>query len=254
MKVVLLAGGLGTRMREETEFKPKPMVEIGGKPVLHHLMEIFARQGHTDFIVLAGYRADVIQDYFYNFRARTQAFTVNTGDGTFEVHGELESWNVTVVNTGVSSLTADRLLLAREYIGEEPFMLTYGDGLANVKLSESLALFRSDPSKNLMTTTPIASRFGQVELDDSGSVVGFAEKPVNGEKVNIGFFIFNNEIYRHALPGTMLEDSALRTLAEEGRLRAFNHEGFWMPMDTYREYEKLNELYSKGGAPWLELP
>lgn len=253
MKIVLLAGGLGTRMREETEFKPKPMVQIGDKPVLHHLMEIYSRFGFKEFVILAGYRADIIQDYFYNFRARTKAFTIRTRTGEFEVHGELEDWKVTVLNTGVETLTADRLLAARPYLGDDPFMLTYGDGLANVNLDSVVKLHRENPGKSVMTITALESRFGQVDVDSAGTVTSFAEKPKGQDRVNIGFFLFTNEVFKHAIPGTMLEQSALKSLAVASRLQAHVHDGFWMPMDTFREYEKLNEIYSSGEIPWLDF-
>tara|TARA_B110000503_G_scaffold104816_2_gene156408 strand:+ start:3155 stop:3892 length:738 start_codon:yes stop_codon:yes gene_type:complete len=241
-------------MREETEFKPKPMVQIGDKPVLHHLMEIYSRFGFNEFIILAGYRADIIQDYFYNFRARTNAFSVKTKTGEFEVHGELEDWKVTVLNTGVESLTADRLLAAKPYLGAEPFMLTYGDGLANVDLNKLVELHRLDTSRSVMTITALESRFGQVDVDSSGTVTSFAEKPRGRDKVNIGFFLFTHEVFDYAIPGTMLEQSALKRLASDSKLQAHEHEGFWMPMDTFREYEKLNEIYRSGRAPWIEFP
>lgn len=253
MKIVLLAGGLGTRMREETEFKPKPMVQIGDKPVLHHLMEIYSHFGYNEFVILAGYRADIIQDYFYNFRARTKSFTVNTRTGEFEVHGELEDWKVTVLNTGVETLTSDRLMGARAHLGGQPFMLTYGDGLANVNLETIVGLHQDNPAQSVMTVTGLESRFGQVGMDDSGLVTSFAEKPKGTDRVNIGFFLFNQDVFDYALPGTMLEQSAIKTLANRSRLQAHEHEGFWMPMDTYREYEKLNEIYQSGKAPWLDF-
>ena len=253
MKIVLLAGGLGTRMREETEFKPKPMVSVGGKPVLHHLMDVFSKQGFSEFVVLTGYKSEVIEEYFLNFRSRNSGFTVDTGTGKVEYLAPTPSWKVTILDTGRDSLTCDRVLSARQVIGEQPFLLTYGDGLANVNVGKLLDEFKKDPSSSVVTTTSLDSRFGQVRSDSDGRVLKFAEKPESSDRVNIGFFVFTNEIFDFLVPDSMLEDTALKNMSEAGRLRSFFHEGFWMPMDTFREYEKLNQIYSAGAAPWLDV-
>lgn len=251
MQIVLLAGGLGTRMREETEFKPKPMVSIGGKPVIQHLMEVFSTQGFSEFVILSGYRSEVIEQYFLNFKARNSGFTVDTGTGEVEYLGRTPSWKVTVLDTGRESLTCDRLLAARHLLGNEPFLLTYGDGLANVNLAALLEEFDKEPSSSVVTTATLDSRFGQVKADFEGRVSSFAEKPQSSDRINIGFFVFTPEVFDFLVPNSMLEDTALKNMAEAGKLRAFFHDGFWMPMDTYREYEKLNKIYEAGEAPWL---
>ncbi|MDC0912250.1 sugar phosphate nucleotidyltransferase [Aquiluna sp.] len=253
MKIVLLAGGLGTRMREETEFKPKPMVSIGGKPVLHHLMEVFSKQGFSEFVILTGYKSEVIEDYFLNFKSRNSGFTVDTGTGEVEYLDDIPSWKVTVLDTGRDSLTCDRLIAAKPLLGEEPFLLTYGDGLANVNLTGLIREFEREPTSSIVTTTTLDSRFGQVKSDAHGRVQRFAEKPESSEKINIGFFVFTREVFDFLTPNSMLESTALKNMAESGKLRSFFHNGFWMPMDTYREYEKLTQIYEAGGAPWLDI-
>jgi glucose-1-phosphate cytidylyltransferase len=252
MKAVLLAGGLGTRMREETEFKPKPMVEIGGRPVLWHLMKLLSAQGINEFVILTGYKSDVVKEYFVDYWRHATAFTVNTKSESIRMYEEIEDWEVTVVDTGVETLTGDRILKARSFIGDEPFLCTYADGLANVSLDKLKKLHMATGGANVMTIFSPESRFGLVEVVE-GQVVNFAEKPRVTEKVNIGFFIFNSEIFEHITPGTMLEDFALKSLAKSGRLFSHPHEGFWMPMDTFREYEKLSELWKNGTAPWMNI-
>jgi glucose-1-phosphate cytidylyltransferase len=252
MKAVLLAGGLGTRMREETEFKPKPMVEIGGRPVLWHLMKLLSIQGINEFVILTGYKSEVIKDYFVNYWRHTTAFTVNTKSKSIRMYEEVEDWNVTVVDTGVETLTGDRLLKARNFIGEDPFFCTYADGLANVEIGALVKVRESYGGANVMTVFSPDSRFGLVQMNQ-GQVTNFAEKPRVSEKVNVGFFIFNSEVFDHIIPGTMLEDSALKSMALNGRLFAHPHDGFWMPMDTFREYEKLSELWKDGTAPWMKV-
>lgn len=252
MKAVLLAGGLGTRMREETEFKPKPMVEIGGRPVLWHLMKLLSAQGINEFVILTGYKSDVVKEYFVDYWRHATAFTVNTKSKSIRMYEEIEDWDVTVVDTGVETLTGDRILKARSFIGDEPFLCTYADGLANVSLDELKKLHMATGGANVITIFSPESRFGLVEVVE-GQVVNFAEKPRGKDKVNIGFFIFNSEIFEHITPGTMLEDFALKSLAKSGRLFSHPHEGFWMPMDTFREYEKLSELWKNGTAPWMSI-
>ena len=254
MKAVIFAGGFGTRMRENTEFIPKPMVEIGGKPVLWHLMKIFSNQGVNDFVVLAGYRASAIQDYFVNFRNRVEAMTISTKSGKVEHHSESEDWTVTVLDTGLHTSTGDRLKMAEKYLRGEDFFCTYGDGLANVDLSRITSLSRLHPDSSVVTVTHPKSRFGVVTQDAMGRVTSFDEKQTNESLINIGFFLFRPDVFDLLGDGKMLEEGALPRLTNLGRLRANIHEGFWRPMDTQREHSELSELFEIGSSPWLPAP
>lgn len=252
MKVVLLAGGLGTRMREETEFKPKPMVEIGGKPVLWHIMKNYANSGFTDFVILAGYKASEIKDYFRNFLPNNYDFSLSIGDpDSIEFYGEVleAEWKVTVVDTGLDTPTGGRLVKAREFLSESTFMCTYGDGLASVNVAELLAFHKGNPSLASVTVTNPASRFGIVETA-GGMVTRFREKPQLNSLVSIGYFVFEPEIFSLLSEDSVLEAHPMEEMAKQGKLKAFLHEGFWQPLDTYREYKAFNELWASGRAPW----
>ena len=253
MKVVIFAGGYGTRMREQTEFIPKPMVRVGGRPVLWHLLQIYSRQGFREFVILAGYRAEAIRAYFSSLNREAESFTVQTLTGEMELHSPLPDWKVTILDTGVATPTGDRLLKARETIGEHPFLCTYGDGLANVDLSSlQHEASKAPEGSSVMTAAVPQSRFGSIEVDSSGFVTSFNEKTASKEFVNIGYFLFTNAVFSHITPGTMLEDSALPALAKSRQLRVNRHKGFWMPMDTQREYEELCRLWESGDPPWFE--
>ncbi|MDR2723319.1 MAG: glucose-1-phosphate cytidylyltransferase, partial [Cellulomonadaceae bacterium] len=239
MKAVLLAGGLGTRMREETEFRPKPMVEVGGKPVLWHIMKILSSYGIKDFVICAGYKAEFIANYFANYSRNNADFTVTLGDKDSIIyhndnHDEAE-WTVTVANTGTSTMTGGRIKRIREYIGDEPFFCTYGDGIANVDIKGLLEFHAAHGRLATMTTTRPYSRFGVVDFEEDGTVAKFREKPQTDDWINIGYFIFEPAFFDY-IPGddTVLEQEPLRTLAAERQLSAFRHEGFWQPMDTQR--------------------
>ena len=252
MKVVLLAGGLGTRMREETEYKPKPMVEVGGKPVLWHLMKIFAAHGMNEFVVCTGYRGDVIKDYFLNYDQQTSDFTANLGKSRqVEVHGHHSEtdWKVTVADTGATTMTGGRVKRVAKYI-EVRFMVTYGDGLANVDLKALLAFHESHGKLATVTATRPLSRFGVMDLDENGQVQKFREKPQTDDFVNAGFFVFEPEVLNYLDEECVLEQAPLERLAAEGQLMAHRHRGFWQPMDTYREFTMLNEMWDSGNAPW----
>lgn len=255
MKAVLLAGGLGTRMREETEFRPKPMVEIGGKPVLWHLMKTFAAYGVTDFVVCAGYKGEQIKAYFLNYAAQTNDFTIRLGrDGGVLFHGDhLErDWTVTVADTGQATLTAGRVERIEEYVKGERFIVTYGDGLADIDMSALLAFHDAHGLKATITTVRPLSRFGLVDVDETHRVTRFREKPQIDDWVSAGFFVFEHSIfdYLRNSDDTMLEHEPLARLAAERQLAAFRHRGFWQPMDTYREATLLNEMWDRGDAPW----
>jgi glucose-1-phosphate cytidylyltransferase len=253
MKVVLLAGGLGTRMREETEYRPKPMVEIGGRPVLWHLMKIFAHSGLTEFVVATGYKSDLIKDYFLNYEGRNNDFTVTLGNHGIEFHGghDETDWRVTVAYTGELTPTGGRVRKVQRYLEPGgPFLCTYGDGLANVDARDLLEYHRSHGKLATVTTVRPPSRFGVLDLADGGRVERFREKPVADGWINVGFFVFEPEVLDYLSDDCTLEVEPLAQLAAEGHLMAYRHTGFWQPMDTFREWQVLNALWDSGEAPW----
>ena len=253
MKAILLAGGLGTRLREETEFRPKPMVEVGGRPILWHIMKHLSSHGITDFIVAAGYKSDVIKQYFLDYDARTNDFTIELGtQGSLKVHGHHEeaNWTVTVADTGLESLTSERVLRASRYLADEPFLVTYGDGVANVDISALIDFHGACGTFATVTTARPTSRFGVMDVTENGRVATFREKPQLEGWVNIGFFVFEPAVLDLLDCASPLEKEPLMRLSEMGQLSAFRHEGFWQPMDTYRESQILNELWLTGDAPW----
>ncbi|MHC2999647.1 glucose-1-phosphate cytidylyltransferase [Microbacterium sp. HJ5] len=254
MKAVLLAGGLGTRMREETEFRPKPMVEVGGRPVLWHIMKVLGQQGLQDFVVCAGYKSESIKTYFLNYLALNQDFTVGLGDvRRITYHGghAEEDWTVTVSDTGASTMTGGRIKRVRRYVENERFLCTYGDGIADIDLSALLAFHEAHGKLATMTTVQPPSRFGVLDLEDDGTVRRFKEKPQVEGWINIGYFIFEPGIFDYLGDDTtVLEQEPLNRLAEDGEIVAYQHRGFWQPMDTYRESQMLNALWDEGQAPW----
>lgn len=253
MKVVLLAGGLGTRLREETEFRPKPMVPVGGHPILWHIMKHFASYGHKDFVICAGYRGDVIRQYFRDFETMNSDFTVKIGSKTEVIcHGELEEsgWTVTVAETGQETMTGGRLFKVKDYVGNETFICTYGDGLSNVNIKELVQFHKKHGRIATVTTVRPISRFGVLDLKEDGTVERFREKPQADGWINAGFFIFEPTIFNYLNSSSVLETEPLSTLAKEGELIAFRHEGFWQPMDTFRELTILNEMWDTNSAPW----
>jgi glucose-1-phosphate cytidylyltransferase len=252
VKAVIFAGGLGTRMREETDLKPKPMVEIGGRPVLWHLMKIYSQHGIKDFVILAGFKSEVIKSYFANLGPNTRDFMVKTGDPKDVVYlsGESENWNISILDTGDETLTGERLLRARDVIGSDAFHCTYGDGLAPVDLAKLEQSHASSGKYATMTVTRPSNRFGVVEFDSDGVVMAFREKPKMADWVNMGFFIFEPDVFSYLGKQEALEDGALHRLAGEGQMSVHQYDGFWEPMDTYREYKLLNNLWNSGHAPW----
>jgi glucose-1-phosphate cytidylyltransferase len=240
-------------MREETEFRPKPMVEVGGKPVLWHIMKLLSRQGISDFVICTGYKSGQIKDYFLNYRTSNADFTVElgeTGSVIFhDLHGE-QDWRVTVADTGATTNTGGRLKAVEKYLGGEDFLCTYGDGLANVDLGALKRFHQSHGRLATVTTARPSSRFGLVETSPQGLVTSFREKPVLDEWVNIGYFIFGQGVFKLLDQDSVLEEEPLSTLAQRGELGAFKHDGFWQPMDTFRESKLLNDLWDSGQAPW----
>jgi glucose-1-phosphate cytidylyltransferase len=250
---VILAGGLGTRIREETEFKPKPMVEIGGRPVLWHIMKHLSSYGINRFIICVGYKGDVVRDYFLNYRARNNDFTVQLGshnDLTFHTNHQESDWTVTIAETGALTNTGGRVLEVQQYLKGEEFLCTYGDGLSDIDI-KALREFQSKNNK-IATVTAVRqiSRFGVMALDALGNVTSFREKPHSEDWINGGFFIFKPQIFDYLSPEIVLENEPLQKLTSENQLAAFKHEGFWQPMDTFRESKLLNDLWNSGRAPW----
>jgi glucose-1-phosphate cytidylyltransferase len=250
---LILAGGLGTRLREETEFKPKPMVEVGSRPVIWHIMKNLSTQGTKDFVIGTGYKGEVIKDYFLNYDSRNNDITVDLGRKSFVSHhgGHQESdWRVTITDTGESTMTGGRVFRSLKYLGEQRFLCTYGDGLADINLKKLLEFHESRGKIATVTTVQPLSRFGVMDVNSEGLVTNFREKPVMDGWVNAGFFIFEPEIIKYLTEDCVLEQGPLAQLAKDGELAAYRHEGFWQPMDTYRESLLLNELWATDQAPW----
>ena len=254
MKVVILAGGLGTRLREETEFRPKPMVYIGGRPILWHIMKIYAHYGFHEFIICLGYKGNIIKDYFLNYEAMNNDFTICLGcNNHIEYHQQHQEqdFKVTLANTGLNTMTGGRVKKIKKYIDDELFMLTYGDGLGNVNIKNLIDFHKSHGKIATITTVRPTSRYGILDLDNGSQVMKFTEKPQAEGWASAGFCVFNRSLFDY-LPedDCMLEHETLRRLAVEGQLMAYQHDGFFFPMDTYREYQQLNEMWEQGNSPW----
>ncbi|WP_061934989.1 glucose-1-phosphate cytidylyltransferase [Aureimonas sp. AU22] len=254
MKVILLAGGLGSRLAEETVRVPKPMVEIGGRPIIMHVMDIYSRWGFRDFVVAGGYKCMSIKAYFQNFHLTTADFTVELGSGVMTLRPTRPlDWNVSVVDTGLSTMTGGRLLLLRDWIGRDTFMVTYSDGVGNIDLKALLAFHRSHGRLATVTAVRPPARFGALEIED-GQVVDFSEKVRQKEAwINGGFFVFEPGVFDY-IPALSepLEQSPLSQLARDGELFAYQHDGFWHPMDTIRDRDHLDGLCREATPPWLE--
>ena len=253
MKAILLAGGLGTRMREETEFRPKPMVEIGGRPVLWHIMKNLSLQGITDFIIATGYKSDMIKDYFLNYEAWNNDFTLELGKrDSITFHGEHDEsdWNVTIAYTGLTTLTGGRVYQAAKYLDDDTFLVTYGDGLADIDIAALYQEHKTAGTLATVSTVQPTGRFGVMDVDSQGIVQRFREKPKMDGWINIGYFLMEPGVTDYFAEERMLEDEPLQQLAAERQLSAYRHRGFWQPMDTYRESVALNDLWDRGTAPW----
>lgn len=251
--VVIFAGGLGTRLREETEYKPKPMVEIGGYPILWHIMKIYSSYGYKNFIICAGYKKTSILDYFLNFNYRNNDIEIDlkTDESARILNNNLESdWNVKIIDTGENTNTGGRLKKVEKYIDSDIFLCTYGDGLADVDINQLVNFHQMNPSIATLTSVKPASRFGVLDIDKNGFVKKFSEKPSEDTWVNGGFFVFNQQIFDFLKEDSVLEHEPLNQLADMGELKAFHHNGFWQPMDTYREFTMLNSLWKSNIAPW----
>jgi glucose-1-phosphate cytidylyltransferase len=253
MKAVILAGGKGTRLREETEFRPKPMVEIGGRPILWHIMKHLSSYGITDFIVAAGYKSEIIKDYFLNYEARNNDFTIELGNRhNLQIHGNHDEamWRVTVADTGDETLTGGRVFRSLAYVGDEPCLVVYGDGVSDVDINQLVKHHHQSGRMATMTLAQPSSRFGIVEVSEGGRVSEMREKPQLEDWVNVGYFIIEAEAQRFIDRESALEIEPLKRLVEAGELGAYRHRGYWQPMDTYKEAEVLNFLWATGQAPW----
>ena len=254
MKAVILAGGLGTRLSEETSVRPKPMVEIGEQPILWHILKMYSHYGINEFIICAGYKGHLINEWFANYRLRTSDVTFDFSDHSFDYHDRsTEKWKVTVIDTGVGSMTGGRLRRVREHVGDETFCFTYGDGVADVNIPELITFHREQGRQATMTVIQPAGRFGAVTLHTGQtSVDSFMEKPQgDGAWVNGGYFVLEPSVIdRIDDDSTVWEQEPLRSLAHDGELSAFRHTGFWQPMDTLRDKVLLESLWDAGSPPW----
>jgi glucose-1-phosphate cytidylyltransferase len=250
--VVILCGGMGTRLREETEFKPKPMVEIGGRPVLWHIMKIYAHFGFRRFILCLGYKGSVIKDYFLNYEAMSNDFTVHLGhlsQMSFRSNHAEQDFEITLADTGLNTMTGGRVKRIERFIDTDTFMVTYGDGLADLNIGELVKFHRSHGKLATLTASRPPSRYGILDLGDGGQILRFREK-VQTDWINGGFFVFNRRVFDYVDQECVLEQEPLERLSADGQLMAFRHEGFWIGMDTYREYELLNQIWDSGNPPW----
>jgi glucose-1-phosphate cytidylyltransferase len=252
MKAVILAGGLGSRLSEETSTRPKPMVEIGGKPILWHIMKIYAAHGIEDFVICLGYKGYLIKEFFANYYLHTSDVTFDLAAGTTEVNrSSTEPWRVTLVETGEETMTGGRLKQALPYVGDDDFCFTYGDGVANIDLTALIAFHQEQGRDATITAVQPPGRFGALDLEGN-QVRRFEEKPRgDGVATNGGFFVLKSGVARYlADETTVWEQEPLRGLAEDGQLACFRHEGFWQPMDTLRDRQVLEELWDSGSPPW----
>jgi glucose-1-phosphate cytidylyltransferase len=253
MKVVLLAGGMGTRLSEETAVRPKPMVEIGGKPILWHIMKVYSHYGFNDFIICLGYKGYMIKEYFANYFLHTSDVTFDIVHNQMEVHQKYaEPWKVTLVDTGDHTMTGGRVKRIQSYVNGEPFLLTYGDGVADLNIAQLVAFHQAHRKHVTVTATQPIGRFGALTLERDNIVKNFMEKPIgDGGWINGGFFVMQPEVFRYIIDdSTTLERDPMEKLAGEGELVAFKHYGFWQAMDTLRDKIHLEDLWASNKAPW----
>lgn len=254
MKVVILSGGFGTRLSEETERIPKPMIQIGDKPILWHIMKNYGQQGFNEFIILGGYKCYVIKEYFANYFLHQSDVVFDLATNSFEIlSNEIESWKVTVIDTGINTMTGGRLKRVEKYLKDETFMITYGDGLSNVDINKLISFHKSHRKAITMTAVQPDGRFGALEINDDALVCKFMEKPKgDGGWINGGFFVCEPKVFDYIDKGdeTIWERSPLESLSQDGELYAFKHYGFWKPMDILRDKIQLENMWNKGIAPW----
>jgi glucose-1-phosphate cytidylyltransferase len=254
MKVVILAGGLGTRLSEETDFKPKPMVEIGGKPILWHIMKMYSHYGFNDFIVCLGYKGYVIKEYFANYFLHQADMTIDLKNNTREIHDcKAEPWKITLIDTGLNTMTGGRIKRIKNFVGEETFMLTYGDGIGDVNITALLEFHRKHKKLATLTSIQPSGKFGALGLDNNDNVLLFQEKPKgDGAWINGGFFVLEPKIFDYIPDGdeAVWERKPLEALANESQLVAYKHDNFWKCMDTLRDKIELEMLWNSGTPPW----
>lgn len=255
MKVVILAGGFGTRLSEETDIKPKPMVEIGGKPILWHIMKTYSSFGFNEFVILLGYKGYYIKEYFANYFMHQSDVTIDIADGSMEVHNNAsEPWKITLLDTGLNTMTGSRIKKAQNYLGNDDFLLTYGDGVADIDLDAALKFHRQHGKIITMTSAQPEGRFGALSISADKKVAEFTEKPKgDGSWINAGYFICKPELFDYIGSGdnVVFEQSPLSSLAKDGELYTYHHNGFWLPMDTLRDKTKLDEMCARNSAPWM---
>jgi glucose-1-phosphate cytidylyltransferase len=255
MKVVIFAGGLGTRISEETDVRPKPMVEIGGKPILWHIMKIYSHFGFNDFIICLGYKGYVIKEYFMHYFLHNSDITIELGNNNVEIHDTTtESFKVTLVDTGLNTKTAGRLKQIQKYVGNEDFMLTYGDGVCDINLEELVAFHKKHNKIATVTSVQLDARFGGMDVGQDGEVISFREKAKDESKwINGGFFVLKPEVFNYLkgnVADVMWEDEPLESLAKDNQLVAFRHHGFWKCMDALRDKIELEDLWKNNEAQW----
>ncbi len=257
MKVVILAGGFGTRIRDVADDIPKPMIPIGPYPILWHIMKLYARHGFNEFIICLGYKGKVIKDFFLNYEAYTRDITIKFGSGEVIYHNDHDEsdWKVTLADTGLHTMTGGRIARIQKYVQDQDFMLTYGDGISDIDLNALLDFHKSHGKTLTVTGVRPPGRFGEMVGDENNQILEFNEKPQATEgRISGGFFIANPEIFNY-LPdeeSLVFEQEPMRNLVAKGELMMYKHDGFWQPMDTHREYRLLNSLYEKGNAPWIK--
>jgi glucose-1-phosphate cytidylyltransferase len=259
MKVVILCGGKGTRIREETEFKPKPMIEVGGHPVVWHIMQRYAKYGYKDFILALGYKAEVAKEYFYHYRMRNSDFTIDLGNGDVITHGQsggfaCEDWRITLCDTGEETLKGARIKRVAKHIDTDRFMVTYGDGVSDINIDDLVSFHKTSGKMGTFTGVRMPSRFGTVKTDAAGNITSWQEKPILDEYINCGFFVFRSEFldYLSEDEACDLEKEPMEKLAAQGDLSMYQHKGFWQCMDTLRDHQLLTELWESGKRPWVK--
>lgn len=253
MKVLILAGGYGTRISEESDIRPKPMIEIGGKPILWHIMKYYSSYGFDEFVILLGYKSYVIKEYFANYYLHNSDVIIDTAKQKMEIlNNSSENWKITLIDTGLDTMTGGRVKRAKEHIGNETFFLTYGDGVSDVNITELLNFHKSHKKKMTMTSIQPEGRFGALKIESDNKISNFLEKPKgDGAWINGGFFVCEPSVLDYIKDDeTILEKEPLQNLANEGELFSFKHQGFWKCMDTLRDKNQLNEMWSEGVAKW----
>ena len=254
MKVVILAGGFGTRLSEETDIKPKPMVEIGGRPILWHIMKIYSSYGFNEFVICLGYKAYFVKEFFSNYYTYEADMTIDLSNNSVEYHNSAsEPWKITLVDTGLNTMTGGRIKRVRKYLENEPFLLTYGDGVGDVDIPKLIEFHKRSGKKATLTAVQPHGRFGALDIISGDVVKSFVEKPRgDGAWINAGFFVCEPSVfdYIHDGDATVWERGPLEGLSREGQLMAYKHDGFWRPMDTLRDKTELEKLWADGDAPW----